>query len=182
MFLELEKLLKEKIPKDIVKILDACSFDTDLSFWAITAETIDDIEEFVNDDLSVLENTSYEGVNKFKLKPGHKSFILNLPIRLTYLKEKQIDEPCKISEFSQILRTFIETAEANFGNHPNGFRYDQINRHFSTFIYLMCGRACYDALSANLPIPQASTIGEILFSFIGFLDYRIIKNMIHISM
>lgn len=165
----------EKIPNDIVKILNECAFDSELSFWAITPDTIDDIEQFVNEDLSVLENTSYEGVSKFKLKPGHKSFILNLPNRLNYLKEKKVDMPCKMSDFSQILRTFIETAEANFGKHPNGFRYDQINRYFSTFIYLMCGRACYESLSANLPIPQASTIGEILFSFICSPDKRIIQ-------
>lgn len=171
--------MKEKIPTDIVKILSACAFDSELSFWSITSETIDDIENFVNEDISVLENTSYEGVHNFNLKPGHKSFILNLPNRMNYLKEKKIDVPCTISGFSQILRTFIETAEANFGKHPNGFRYGQTNRHFSTFIYLMCGRACYDALCANLPIPQASTIGETSFNLFMFFANINNQNMIY---
>lgn len=159
----METFFKEKIPNDINKILSACGFDSESSFWSITQGTIDDIEEFVNEDLSILANTSYEGVHNFKLKPGHKSFILNIPNRINHLKEKKNDVPCTMSNFSQIVRTFIETAEANFGKHPNGFRYSQTNRDFSTFIYLMCGRACYDALSANLPMPQASTIGEVLF-------------------
>lgn len=172
--MQLEKVLKEKIPNDLVKILDACGFDSELSFWSITSsDTIDDIEEFVNGDLSVVENTSYEGVNKFKLKPGHKSFILNLPSRLNSFKGVQNDVSYETPNFSQILRTFIETAEANFGKHPNGFRYSEINRHFSTLIYLMCGRACYDTLCANLPIPQASTIGEVF----NFYDSKTIYEL-----
>lgn len=39
---------------------------------------INEIENYVNDDISVLNGTSYEGVLQFKLKPGHKLCILGL--------------------------------------------------------------------------------------------------------
>lgn len=153
-FVDLEKILNEKIPHDILKILDGCYFDSAISLSSITSSTIDEIEQYVNENTDVVKNTSYEGVLPFKLKPGHKSFLLQLPIRL---KESNFDNKGH-GDFSRILKTFIETAENNFGRHPNGFRYDEINRHFSTFVYLMCGKACYEALSANLPIPTANTI------------------------
>lgn len=158
--MEVETLLNEKIPSDIVAILKECGFDSYLPFLSITNETINDIEEYVKEDTSILKNTSYEGVKHFKFKPGHKIFLLNLTDRINYLKETKPNEKmqCKLSDFSYILRTFIETAETNFGKHPKGFRYNETNRFFSIFIYLMCGKACYETLSANLPIPKANTI------------------------
>lgn len=169
-FADLERILKEKIPVDIVRILSECGFDTDASISRITPDTIKEIEEYVNVDLSILNNTSYDGVSNFKLKPGHKSYILNLPNQLDRLKQFNCDakEECKVSDFSHMLRTFVETAERNFGKHPNGFRYNDSCRYFCTFIYLMSGRACYETLSANLPIPKANTICKYKLAFTIF--------------
>lgn len=162
-FSQLEKDLKEKIPSDLIRILEECGFDSESALSCITSETINEIEQFVNNDLSILKTTSYEDVVNFKLKPGHKAFIINIPNRMNQLKKETLGEnvQSKISDFSYILRTFIETADMNKGKHPKGFRYNETNRYFSTFIYLMCGKACYEALSANLPIPQANTIRKI---------------------
>lgn len=133
-----------------MQIFLACGFDSELSFSSVAPETIiSEIEQYVNENLSILKNTSYEGVEYFKFKPGHKSFILNFPNRLKEVKCEGIQS--KTSDFSCILRTYIETAEANFGKDPKGFRYSETNRYFSTFIYLMCGKSCYETLSANLP-------------------------------
>lgn len=123
----------------------------------INNETITEIENYVNDNLTALENTSYQDVNVFKFKPGHKSYLLQLPNQIEMLRESQSKDSLqfKMCNFSQILKTFIETAESNFGRKPNGFRYNDINRNFSTFIYLLCGRACYETLCANLPIPSS---------------------------
>lgn len=102
-FIELEKKLKEKIPTDIVQIFLECGFDSELSFFSVAPETIIiDIEQYANEDLSILKNTSYEGAKYFKFKPGHKSFILNFPNRL---KEAKCEgEQYKISDFSCILK------------------------------------------------------------------------------
>lgn len=163
-FTDLERILKEKIPVDIVQILSECGFDTRVSISCITPDTIKEIEEYVNVNPSILSNTSYNCVSNFKLKPGHISYILNLPNRM---KQFNCDgkEECKMSDFSHMLRAFVKAAENNFGKHPNGFRYNDSCRYFSTFIYLMSGRACYETLSANLPIPEANTICKYKFSF-----------------
>lgn len=77
--MELEKKFNFKFPSDIVEILSECGFDTESSLSYINQDIINDIEEHVNSMLSILKNTTYDGVNHFKLKPGHKSFLLNLP-------------------------------------------------------------------------------------------------------
>lgn len=156
--LKLKTQLGEEIPNDIIKILDECSFDTELSLVSINSETISDIEEHVNKNLEILSETSYENVDYFQFKPGHKTFLLNLSKIIQQKKSEEPIESHKSLNFSHILKTFIETAESNFGRLPNGRRYNETNRYFSTFIYLMCGRACYETLSSNLPIPQAKTI------------------------
>lgn len=137
--MDLEKHLNEKIPIDIVRVLDCCGFDNELSISAITSDTINEIENYVNENLSMLINTSDEGVAHFKLKPGHKSYILQLPSRMKRLKETTFGglEKCKMSEFSYILQTFIETADANFDKQPNGVRHNETCRYFSVFVYLI---------------------------------------------
>ena len=137
-FEDLSNVLNEKIPQDILKILIECGFDCEISLSSITCSTIDEIEQYVNDNIEVLKNTQYEGVSRFKLKPSHKSFLLNLPNRL---KETSFDKKGR-SDFSHIMKVFIETAENNFGRHRNGFRYNETNRYFSIFIYLLCGKTC----------------------------------------
>lgn len=127
---------------------------------SITNETINDIESYINEDLTILEKTSYKAVNVFKLRPGHKAFLLQLPNQIKSMRESRNTEclRTKIQNFPQMLKTFIETAETNFERRPNGFRYDDINRDFSAFIYLLCGKACYEMLSSNLPMPTYHTI------------------------
>lgn len=160
-FLELEKYLKERIPADIKQILELSGFETESSLMFklfIDSQTIEEIEQFANENKVILQNTAYEKVCHFKFKPGHKCILLQLPNQIKILGESQISLPTKMNDFSQILKTFIETAETNFGKPPNGFRYNDINRNFSTFVYLLCGNACYETLSRNLPIPTAHTI------------------------
>lgn len=148
--------MNEKIPNDIVCILEKCGFDSQLALQSIDYDVIAEIEEFVNEDRSILKNTSYEHIENFKFKPGHRMFLLNLATRMQLWTDTKIE--ANPSNFSYILRTFIETADGNFGKHPKGCRFNEVNRDFSTYIYLMCGKACYETLSANLPIPKANTI------------------------
>lgn len=157
--------MNEKIPDDIKQILEQSGYETESSLLCINNENIADIETFANENRAILQNTSYENTNKFKFKPGHKLIILQLPNQIKLLRESQSKNSLQSNKnnFSQILKTFIETAESNFEKQPNGFRYDMINRNFSTFVYLLCGKACYDTLSANLPIPTSHTICKIFF-------------------
>lgn len=164
MYLEIENLLNEKFPSDLKHILDGCGFDTELSLVAIDDAVIADIEKHVNIGTEILENTSYENVNPFKFKPGHRVFLSKLPNQIKISRETRAEKPreqlllTETNGFSSILKAFIDTAVANFGKHPKGYRYNEKNRYFSTFIYLPCGRGCYETLSANLPIPSSNAI------------------------
>lgn len=161
-FHEFEKNFNDKISDDIKKILLRSGFDSKSSILGLNTDVIKDIEQFANEDRSVLEGTSYENMGEFKFKPGHKIAILHLANQVKQLIESGFDEREKneLCDFSIVLKSFIDTATSNSGRKPNGFRYNEINQYFSTFIYLFCGKACYETLSANLPIPQSITIRE----------------------
>lgn len=157
-FRELEIYLKENIPNDIELILQRNGFDSKLALQSIDEEVIAEIEQQANEDRSILANTSYENIAIFKFKPGHKIYLLNLSKQVILWSEADENISYNPSTFSFILQKFIQTADANAGKHPKGYRYDESIRSFSTYIYLMCGRSCYETLSANLPIPQPTTI------------------------
>lgn len=161
-FSELEKV-SEAIPSDVKVILMRSGFDTKTALLCLNEESIIEIEQFVDENRDVLKGTTYENItNEFKFKPGHKIFILRLPDKLKDLEKIGcVNNEPKVFDFSFVLKTFIETAEKNDGKKSKGFRYNDVNRYFSTYIYLLCGRACYETLSANLPIPQASTIRKL---------------------
>lgn len=167
MFTEVENVLNDIIPPDIKHILQECAFDTESSLKAIDDDVIADIERHVNGDREIVKNTTYETVIPFKFKPGHKIFLLQLPKQIEKVRKTKTEKPkeefslTQLKGFSYILKTFIETSQANSGKQPKGNRYNETNRYFSTYIYLMCGRACYETLSANLPIPSSNTIRKI---------------------
>lgn len=133
----------------------------------INNDIIADIESFANENRNVLENTSYNGINTFKFRPGHKLFLLELPKHIEAMRKAKTNKDLSsgINDFSYILKTFMETAEANMGKSVNAFRYNDTNRYFSIYIYLMCGKSCYETLSANLPIPKSSTICKHVVTF-----------------
>lgn len=158
-FQELEKVLKETIDVDIKKILLECGFDCKLAVSSLDKEGIKEIEQYANEDRSVLKDTSYENMKTFVFKPGHKLSILQLANEAKNILKAKVDGRMEqYNDFSLILKTFIETAQSNYGRHPKGFRYNDINRYFSIFVYLFCGKSCYETLSANLPIPGVDSI------------------------
>lgn len=91
-FKKIELILNDIFPRDIEKILIATGFESKSLISLITESTINIIEEHINSDLSILEETSYDSSKSgfvFKLKPGHKEFILNLLKLLNQSKENK---------------------------------------------------------------------------------------------
>lgn len=91
-FRRIESILKDKFPSDIEKILIASGYDSPSIVSVITESTISAIEEHINNDFNILQGTSYDSTKEnfiFKLKPGHKEFILNLPKILKQSDEKK---------------------------------------------------------------------------------------------
>lgn len=161
-----------------MNILERSGFDTKCSISSIDVNTIATIEQYAVEDRTVLENTSYEHVKNFKFKPGHRIFILDLPNQIKRLNEMESDdkEQYNSSNFSYMLKTLIDTAQRNSMRNPKGFRYNEAVRYFATYIYLLCGKACYETLSANLPIPQASTICRCFNFCLSYYFFRLITK------
>lgn len=174
--MELQKLIGSEIPPLIVKLLLSAGFDSKIALRELDTNCIGAIEEHTQKNRHLLLGTVYEHENQFELLPGHRKVILKLS---KYVNELAVAKPVdnvsfQRPELSLILRSLLEMAEMNSNKLPKGFRYSEIIRNFATYIFLMCGRACYDTLCANLPIPKTDTIGKYFIP--DFMDeYLILK-------
>lgn len=148
-----------------MKILDVNGFNDQSTLKCMTLESITEMEVFLNENWnaisSIFAGTFYESMKPFKFLPGHRALLKKIShhIQENRMKiEKKIDTRSSLNRFSQILKCLIEDAELNLDRAPKTYRYHEIIRSYATYLYLMCGKAAYEVLSANLPIPQASTI------------------------
>lgn len=164
-FFLIEKVIGEQIPKPLVYILNESGFNTKIALKNIIPEkTITQVENFFNKNYDKLKKgllgSIYENVLPFNIVPGHRIFIESLPQYMDLVKIENQPQLLKEipNDFSLILRLLIETAEKNSKRDPKSRRFNENIQHFATYVYLMCGRSCYETLSANLPIPQANTI------------------------
>lgn len=78
--------------------------------------------------------------------------------------------------FSHLLNMLINNAKYNSNKDPKGYRYDECIRYFATYIYIMCGKACYETLSANLPIPKAQTIRTYFLITASFEKFEFVSH------
>lgn len=190
-FIALENLLEEKVPERIIWILKTTGFDRKCSLSEITADCISSIEEFMNNyshtTSEIPQESIYSKIRPFKLLPGDRKFIENIP---KYIEQLDNTETTKwnLSEFSFVLKCLIDTAQENSHRNIKCLRYSKTIQAFATYLYLMCGRSCYDTLCANLPIPQSNTVGKknemkflcmyVLHSFIFTVTSYLIKNKV----
>lgn len=146
------------LPKYLTEILKKTGFDSILSIQNINEKALQDLEKYINKNKSILDGIelpdTYVTSEEFIILPGHKQIILNLSTILRDQEEKEI------SNFilTELMTLLVDCAKQNFGNEPHQNRYNDIIRYFSIYIFLMSGRACYETLSHNLPIPHATTI------------------------
>lgn len=62
--------------------------------------------------------------------------------------------------FSPIMVELIRSALKNQNKAPNARRFSEVIMNFSIYLYIMAGKACYEIISSNLPLPKANTISE----------------------
>lgn len=111
-FTKINKLLSEEIPAGLEYILENAGFDSLNSISSITEEDILEIEKYTNENKEVLGQTTYSipANEVFKLKPGHKKFLLNLP---TALKKKQKESEEKVKQKEPVRRQNRQLIEIN---------------------------------------------------------------------
>lgn len=90
------------------------------------------------------------------LKPGFRSFDLGFDKLITNADTNVVHE--YTGEYSVILTELLKTANNNFNKSKHAYQYNAIVRYFSTYVFLLCSRRCYETLNKNLPIPSTKTI------------------------
>lgn len=144
-------------------MLTEAGYDSRIALKRITSERITEIEDYFNANTANLSSgfvgTCYENVQPFKILPGHRALIESLPQYLDEIipTEKPVSYQHS-NDFTYVLKLLIESAENNSSREAKGRRYNECLKYFCTYVFLMCGRSCYETLSANLQLPQASTI------------------------
>lgn len=170
-FDKLQYVLGEKFPGCLVEFLKASGFDSLFTCQHIDTNAISEIEKFVeaNRDTfdNILSKSLYKFIQPFKFAPGHRILLNKIPGLISSIEKDKIELniTCGTSIYSTVLRALLEVADKNSPDHPKANRYNTIIQWFSVYIFLLCGRSCYETLSTNLPIPQASTICKLIYVF-----------------
>lgn len=163
---EFDSFLDESIPKIIIDILQASGYDNVLSLLNMNEIEINKLEEFVNNNLqSLLEKIPQYSTSKpFSFLPGHRKLLLILGN-----KAKQYDEiqkkKCSNLRSSRsnnnatpIMNELISSMEANLNVAPTARRYSDACKNYAMYMYMLSGKAAYEALCSNLPLPQVGTV------------------------
>lgn len=187
-WLKVEEIIGENIPMCIKKILLSCGYDTMLSLQNISLGTVERIEKHVNEhicniaqEFDCCHKDFYMKQTVFKFLPGHCDLLITLSRVLsnsTCNREQdpvyQLDHGRNIEpkyeslhftntiknhpSLSVILKELIMTAVRNGLKGNTNSQYTDVIRYFATYIYIIGGRACYEVLYKNLPLPSVSTV------------------------
>lgn len=156
-----EKFVGE-IPNETKGILTACGYDNIISLSELDIEEISVIENYANQAGKM--NSKLQCVLKrsdseiFSFLPGHKKVLLVLSQKAKEYKNKSKCKQWDLSNATFIMRELINSMSENSNTPANGHRYSEAIQWFATYIYMMCGKAAYEVLCNNLPLPKDSTI------------------------
>lgn len=160
-------------------ILCKNGFDSPEYLDGLTEEQLDSFEESISQnrrnfgDVSVkcehLDFYNNES-QKFKFLPGHRIFLLNFSKSIqSFSSTPSSNQSFEHPAFPILLRDMINTALNNHGKSVQNNRYPELLMDFAIYIYIMAGKACYEVISANLPLPSAVTIGNSPITAIFFI-------------
>lgn len=136
------------------------------SLRLINRENISDLEKDVEQNRSSMplerltcsHKIIYFENEKFEFLIGHKAIIIDWC-------QNYLTEPKNLSvvpyhpSISKILcELIVLSAVSNEHKNASNHRYSEKLMDFSIYLYIMAGRACYETLSSNLPLPKAGTI------------------------
>lgn len=148
------------------EILKQSGFDEPQHLYGLAElnQLLDELEENINSNKSIISNiqidcshiNNYKTSQNFKFLPGHR-------IVIRKLVENQIEtNTCapkfEHPSFSILLQSLIQTAVNNYGKSSSIYRYPELLMDFAIYLYIMAGKACYEVIAANLPLPAAGTV------------------------
>lgn len=153
-----------ELPDILIKILDLSGYNNLIAIKGLNEDAVKYIERYVaeNSTNDSFINSVYANVNKdnFCLLPGHRTVLLSLSSYAEKYDECRTErfDFIKTFPFSFIMKQLIKTA---LNNHERDQKHQQFPieiQNWATYLYTMCGKACYEVLSSNLPLPQPNTI------------------------
>lgn len=111
----------------------------------------------------------YKEQDIFQFLPGHRNIWLslrenidNMQASMQAVNNSASNSDALINsvpeEYTVILTEFLKTAKINSNKSKHAYQYSEIVKYFSTYIFLLCGRTCYETLNRNLPMPSTKTI------------------------
>lgn len=170
-----------EVPMCLKVLLWKCGYDTILSLKYMCEEKVVEMENHIQkyrekiliDSDECLSGYKYQEI--FHFLPGHRNILLDLPQSIRKMQEEytlQDDGSSSMestresiancsqmtTEYSVILNALINTANMNKNKSKNAYQYADTIKYFSTYVFLLCGRTCYETLNKNLPIPSTKTI------------------------
>lgn len=176
----------QKFPNCIKMSLFHAGYDNLLGISSLNEDFIAQAEEYLSSNgfssnelsekLTCCHSVEYKNsiANKtFKFLPGHKKLILmakEIAAELIATNEESAES--RITNIMEVMESFgpnipnvlkqlVRTSLTNSQVEPNLNSYSDTIKYFAIYVYLMCGRQCYDVLNSNLAMPAASTIGKI---------------------
>lgn len=163
----------------LVKILKASGYCSNIALSGLNQDKICSLEKYVSNNLrNLLTNSVYtEDLAEdgdFSFLPGHAAILLALPDCVKKFESNNTSKTPNLSEYinflplSFLMKEMIKTAVENSSKDAKHRKFSSVIQNFSTYIYMMCGKSCYEVLCQNLPLPQANTIRKFNDCFILF--------------
>lgn len=176
-------------------ILCECGFDNALSLKLITEQHLSEMENYVNscresilNSLTCNHANIYRSRTIFKFLPGHRPIILSWPAQILAqissaeeLNKMQQTFTVNHPAFSPILREIICSALTNHDRDPKGRTFSDLLMKFSMYIYILAGKASYEIICSNLPLPQAGTICMCSMSYFKLVAHSMCAAYFKIS-
>lgn len=140
----------ETIPSEIIEILSSAGYDNSMSLTDISNDDINAIEIFWRKESRTEE---------FSFLPGQTKFIKELGKKIVQYEQMDYKRnQFALSNASLIMREMFNNLKQNQNVAPTGRRYSEILQWFGTYIFMLSGKAAYEVLCSNLPLPQAATV------------------------
>lgn len=150
------------------KFLCANGYDDALSLKLITNDGLNESENYIDanresflNSLSCKHAKIYKEQKVFKILGGHRYVALKWSAQISSdekTKEEEQKFTIKHPAFSPILRDIISSALYNYNREPQGRAYSDLLWDFSKYIFILGGKASYEIISSNVPLPKAGTM------------------------
>lgn len=160
--------MEYQIPEKLVNILKQAGYNDIISIENMNNQSYEELEQFVSQNTNLFQCPSNS--SSIKLLPGDKTILRALPKYVAEFKSVLNSANNDVFSGSYIMKELVRTAKMNCDKTRNRNRYSDKLRDFAIYIYIMCGKACYEILSHNLTLPQPSTICRYIQNLIQIIQ------------